>query len=707
MRSGGRRLIAQLAAVALLVAAETGYGLFQKALAKERAEADLAGAIRLYERVVKEHSSDRKLAAEALLRIGECHQALGNAEAKRAYERLVREFGDQTEVAAKARTRLAELATAEPKPKFTKIRVPTRLPRLTEFALSPDGQQLAYVSGGSVWLLPIHGPSHPEIAGQPRRITEPDSTWFRTYDVTWSRDGRWLALRVWERPPQGADASVTYLAPSAGGRPQRVSLELPLGFHRIGESMFGLSPDGKWLAYGAQDTDADRYRSSIYVLPTSGGSARRLTPPITGQPDFSPDGKRIAYVARLSDPDRPDPLGRQVWVSDVGGGAPQLVYELPTPGRLRNPVWSPAGNVLAFLANPGRLYDDCGLLMLAPVGPDGRAIGTPAKIELPQRTVKKLTGWSRDNKIGLMFPTPQITALYTVPTAGGKAVQLTPRYACMPSWTPDGARIYFDGAHHAESANLEYIPATGGPVVRIPVRGPYRLTPSYPTGGVSVSPDGKKLLFQGHYSGMLAKGTGGEPAKTPDGYCHIFTVPIEGGEVTELATGMDYVYYPTWSPDGRQVAFVSDEPSIYIMPASGGQPRKLTSESDNVAEAPIAWSPDRRHLAYQTRDNQVRLLPLEGGPSRVLVEGLRGYRPHSGLAWSPDGKELAYATQDRIWKVNLATGNSQEVATGLDAVHMQMAWSPDGKTIAFSALQGGEPELWLMEDFLPLLKTPR
>ena len=702
-----KRLLVWILAPSIgLFAAESGHDLFQKALLKERTEGNPAEAIRLYERVVKEHSRDRQLAAEALFRIGECHQALGNAEARRAFERLLRDFGDQTEVVAKARTKLAALATAEPKPKFTKIRVPTRLPRLTEFALSPDGRHLAYVQEGSVWFLPIHGPSAPEIAGPPQRITEPISSWFRTYDITWSRDGRWLALYVHERPPQGAEDWVTYLATSTGGRPRRVSLELPVVVHRIAESRLGLSPDGQWLAYGAQDSNAERWRSSIYVLPTSGGPGRSLTPPITSQPDFSPDGKRIAYVARLANPDRADPLGRQVWVTDVGGGAPQLVYELPAPGRLRNPVWSPGGNVLAFLANPQRLSDECGLLLLASVGPDGRPVGAPTKIELPHGTVNKLAGWSTDNKIGLIFRAPELTAVYTVPSSGGKAVQLTPKHAWMPSWSPLGARIYFDGWHHGESANLEYIPATGGPVVRIPVRGPYRLTPSYPTGGVSVSPDGKKVLFVGHYTGFLAKSTGGVTAKPPDELSHIFVVPTEGGEVTEVASGFDYVSYPCWSPDGKQIAFLG-RGNIHIMPAGGGQPRKLTSESDNVAAAPIAWSPDGRYLAYQTRDNTARLLPLEGGASRLLVEGLRGYRPHSGLAWSPDGKELAYATRDRIWKVNLATGNSEEVQTGLDAIHMQMAWSPDGKTIAFSALQGGEPELWLMEDFLPLLKAPR
>jgi Tol biopolymer transport system component len=392
-----------------------------------------------------------------------------------------------------------------------------------------------------------------------------------------------------------------------------------------------------------------------------------------------------------------------VWVADVAGGTPVLVFELPPPGRLRTPVWSPDGKMLAFLATMAKNTDECELLFIAPIAPDGRPARPPAKIELPHQTVDKLTGWSKDNKIGLVFRAPEITALYTVPASGGKAVQLTPKEAWMPSWTPDGKRIYFDGAHQGTMANIEYVPAAGGQIVRIPVRGPHPLQPSYPTGGISVSPDGRRILFQGHFYGAPVKSV-----------AHIFTLPTEGGEVTELATGIPFVFHTCWSPDGKQIAFVSQEQqkdvsinNIYTMPAEGGSPRRLNSESDNVVRAQIAWSPDGKFLAFETRDSKIRLLPLDGGPSRVLIEGLTGYRPHSYLAWSPDGTELAYATNGRIWKVNLQSRRSEEVQTGLDAIHTQMAWSHDGKTIAFSALQGGEPELWLMEDFLPLRRAGR
>jgi hypothetical protein len=66
-------------------------------------------------------------------------------------------------------------------------------------------------------------------------------------------------------------------------------------------------------------------------------------------------------------------------------------------------------------------------------------------------------------------------------------------------------------------ANTEYVPAAGGQIVRIPVRGPHPLQPSYPTGGISFSPDGRRVLFQGHFYSAPVKSV-----------AHIFTLPSEG-----------------------------------------------------------------------------------------------------------------------------------------------------------------------------------
>jgi Tol biopolymer transport system component len=176
------------------------------------------------------------------------------------------------------------------------------------------------------------------------------------------------------------------------------------------------------------------------------------------------------------------------------------------------------------------------------------------------------------------------------------------------------------------------------------------------------------------------------------------------------------VSQPCWSPDGKSIAFIGGEETpkkdvvlyqIYIIPAVGGKPRQLTSTGDRVDVTKIAWSPDGKQIAYYSLDNDLRLAPLDGGPSRALLKDLKGRLQYFGIAWSPDGKQLAYESDERLFRLNVETGKSEEVQTGLDAIPFHVSWSPDGKTLALSAFQGGEPELWLMSDFLPLLKSTR
>jgi len=691
MKRGLRILLAVFAAVAILCADQSGQSLFQQALTKERAEADPAGAIRIYERVVKEFGKDRKLAAEALFRIGECHQALGDTEARRAFERLVREFSDQTEVVSRARTKLAALTTAEREPKFTRIRVPTKLPNSDATApLSPDGRQLAYVAGGGVWLLPVHGPSDPDIAGAPRRITEPVRAWEACQDIVWSQDGNWLALNIVERSTDGNDRRSFYLVRAATGESRRLSLDGPQGSTTLHDPCLSLSPDGNWLAYtNWQEINGPR---SVCLVSTSGGIPRQLSQQVAAEPSFSPNGKRIAYLVLAGVGERPRPRGREVWVVPVAGGAPALLYRLEGPGILRGPTWSPDGKIIAFLLNHaerGDLFDE---MMLLPVSEEGRPSASPTVIKLPQGTWRKPSGWSSDNRIGLLIDSPVLTALYSVPASGGKAVQLTPKLGAMPAWTPDGKRICFIGSalEKPTPGGIEFIPADGGNVTGIPVRGPYPILPGYP----SISPDGKQILFMGRFASAAA----GQPM-------HMFTVPIEGGEVTEIAMSVKWFSYPRLSPDGKSFAFVVNPEAkqvwdIYTMSPTGGEPKKLTTESDQCYWAPIAWSPDGSTIAFHSKDGKIKLLSVTGGPTRAILEGLAD--DNSDLAWSPDGKELAYVSKEKIFTVSLEDGKTREIQTGLDAAHRQIAWSPDGRTIAFSATQGGEPELWLMSDFLPL-----
>jgi len=93
---------------------------------------------------------------------------------------------------------------------------------------------------------------------------------------------------------------------------------------------------------------------------------------------------------------------------------------------------------------------------------------------------------------------------------------------------------------------------------------------------VDVSPDGRTIVFD-----MLGD---------------LYTVPIEGGNATPLTDGIEWNYQPRYSPDGKQIAFVSDRAggdNLWVMGADGSDPTAVTEEKEHLVHNPY-WSPEPR-----------------------------------------------------------------------------------------------------------------
>jgi tricorn protease len=124
---------------------------------------------------------------------------------------------------------------------------------------------------------------------------------------------------------------------------------------------------------------------------------------------------------------------------------------------------------------------------------------------------------------------------------------------------------------------------------------------------------------------------------------YLWSVPRAGGEARQLTTG-GHESSPDFSPDGKWIAFTGQydgNEDVYVMPAEGGEPRRLTWHPAN--DSPVGWTPDSKQILFiSTRDTyaditRIYSIPAEGGVPDVLPM----WRAFEG-SYSPDGKSFAY-----------------------------------------------------------------
>jgi len=417
-----------------------------------------------------------------------------------------------------------------------------------------------------------------------------------------------------------------------------------------------VSPDGKWLTMDLQ--------GSIWVLPASGGTARRVTDIFNDarQPVWSPDGKAIVFFGYRDG-------GYHLWsVAPDGTGQKELTRSAFDD---REPAFSHDGTRIAFSSDRGNpLGSDYNIFVLdLRSGQIRQLTHDPAEDMMPS--------WSPDDRqVAFASTRDNGRGVWAVDAGGGlerKVVETGARIDAA-GWAPGG-----DIVAHGMEGSRGWLEVKGKTI----------------TGSEMVFPFRPSFLADGTFfytaDGKIRRRNPGGAVQTIPFSASLEVTPAAGtyqrrkrdfdSQAPRPALG---VVRPVISPDAKTIAF-NALGDIYVMPVDGA-PINITH--DAAYDCDPAWSPDGSQLVYSSDKAggllQLWLRDMKTGHERQLTH--LSTQPISP-SFSPDGKRIAYLDVDGMWRrsgvavVDVATGKVTQVHASIFAPGAP-AWSPDGKRIA-------------------------
>lgn len=354
-----------------------------------------------------------------------------------------------------------------------------------------------------------------------------------------------------------------------------------------------LSPDGKSVAFTAQtvDVNANTKPTQIYVVALSGGDPQRLTNEgeSNAHPRWSGDSKRIFFVS-----DRHD--GSQIWSMNSDGTDQRQVTDVPTEAE--DALISRDGKYLVFTSD---VYPGCSSLESKP-GVSYDAPCNKSKLDFDAQTKMHARVYT-----GLLYR----------------------------HWTQ------YEG-NKRKHILIQTLDSTNQ--VRDLTPGDLNIPP-FSLGGpdpIAFSPD----------SGFITYVANVDPAPANSTNSDLFTIAVTGGEARRITTNPGADEGPVYSPDGRYLAYrtqqragyESDQWRLAIFDLQSGAMNTLADSLDRWVES-YTWSPDSKRIIFTIDDHgtvPALMIPIQGGPVRTIAQGPTSI---SSIQFAPDDKTMIYLDQ--------------------------------------------------------------
>ncbi len=478
------------------------------------------------------------------------------------------------------------------------------------------------------------------------------------------------------------------------------------------------------------------FGGDIWIVPKEGGLAVQLTrsPGEESWPKFSPDGQSIAFTASYNG-------NQDVYVMPTSGGIPTRVTYQSFADRMI--AWHPDGKRLMFASsgeNGGRRL----LNQFFMVNKEG---GFPEKLPLPYG---ELASFSPDGnqlafitKITESYPFKRIRSgynsdVYIYDMTSQKVENITNRIAIdgKPTWS--GNTVYFLSddneqmrlnvwaydtqtrqiqqltdfkefdVSYLSSSTEDLIFEMGGDlylmdlasqthkkidvhvVSDLSVEMPQQKDVSKSISNMTLSPDGKRVILESR----------GE----------LFNVPSKEGYTINLTQSSGaFDHSPAWSPDGKQLAYWSDqsgEYELWLREIQGNkEPKKLTSRGSGFGYT-LYWSPDSKKIAFIDEKNDIQIIDAASG--QITKAGNTYWtlshpgRPGFPINWSPDSKWLTFVqglenANSAVFIFDVAANKLHQATSGFYS-DASPIFSKDGKYLFFQTDRNMESVYSALDD---------